>query len=62
MLSRCLAWFFFLSRRDLRGRDGIVIEYRGQPAFGLRNGPAFAPGIVLGLIALDLTDAEVVAD
>jgi hypothetical protein len=38
----------------------FIVEDRGQPAFGDGGGPALAAGVVLGLVALNLADAEIV--
>ena len=37
----------------------IIIQDRREPALDLRDAHAFAPGIILDLIALDLGDAEI---
>ena len=39
--------------------DGLVVEYRREPAFDLRDRHALAPRVILDLIALDLGDAEI---
>src|SRR5581483_6498653 len=40
--------------------DRVVVEDRRQPAFRLGQRPALPAGIVLGLVAFDLADAEIV--
>src|SRR6476646_4250340 len=37
----------------------VVIQDRRQPALAFRDAPAFALGIILDLVALDLADAEI---
>src|ERR1700736_3823118 len=43
-----------------RGPHRLVVQDRGEPAFGLGQRPALAAGVVGRLVALDLADAEVV--
>src|SRR4051812_19402659 len=38
-----------------------IIQHRRQPALGLGNAHALAPGVILDLVALDLADAEIKA-
>src|SRR5665213_158754 len=47
------------SRHDAGGRDRVVVEDRRQPALAFRHTPALALGVILDLVALDLTDAEI---
>src|SRR5882672_6089446 len=49
-----------LRRRSCR-RERIIIEDGRQPLLGFLDAPAFALGIILDLVALDLADAEIVA-
>src|SRR6185437_13911975 len=45
--------------RALRSR--IVVQDRAEPAFGGGQIPAFTPGVVLDLVALDLAGTEIAA-
>src|SRR5689334_25328663 len=49
----------FSLRRILGAR--IVVQERSEPAFGGRDVPILALGIVLDLVALDFADAEIAA-
>src|SRR5215213_8875996 len=49
----------FLLSRFTREAERIVVEYRREPALRFLHAPAFARGVVLHLIALDLADSEV---
>jgi hypothetical protein len=40
-------------------RVGLVAEEVAEPALGRGQGPAFALGVVLDLVAVDAADAEV---
>src|SRR5512134_4147360 len=48
-------------RRSPDHAGGIVVEHRREPALGLRDRPALARRVVLGLVALDLADTEIMA-
>ncbi|MPL88384.1 hypothetical protein SDC9_34404 [bioreactor metagenome] len=51
-----------MSARGSGGRGGHrhVVQHRGKPALGFGERHALAPGVILGLIALDPGDAEVI--
>src|SRR5215203_1214957 len=63
--ERNLRCSHFDTRPSLRRGTGrgkrIIVEDRHQPFLRLVGRPAFALGVVLDLIALDLADAEIVA-
>src|ERR1700745_350473 len=50
-----------LLRRRSRCNQRVIVEHRREPLLRLGHAPALARGVVLDLIALDLTDAEIVA-
>src|SRR6185312_15226624 len=51
---------FDQSRRSDAGRAArIVIENRPEPPLRFLHGPAFTLGVIFGLVALDLADAEI---
>src|SRR6516225_12395465 len=47
------------SRNDTWRCVHVVVEDRRKPLFRFAHAPAFAPGIVFDLIALDLADPEI---
>lgn len=56
--SASLHWLF-VCRECLSRLVGIIAEALAQPAFDFGHGHAFAFGIILDLIAVDLADPEV---
>src|SRR3984893_11900347 len=50
-----------LLRRGSRRRHPIVVEHWREPLLAHLRAPAFAPRVVLDLVALDLADAEIMA-
>src|SRR5580700_10501957 len=50
-----------LLRRGSRRRHRIVVEHWREPLLAHLRAPAFAPRVVLDLVALDLADAEIMA-